>query len=1197
MKHVSFILSFFLIQSFCSAQTLDFTELASSLGIADGYGIEGPFAGSLKPGGGLSFSDFNQDGWDDLTVSTQSGEFIHFYQNNAGSSFTKLSPLVTTTCESKQLLWIDFDNDGDKDFFVTCAGGQNEIYENTGNLNLVSRTLSSGIELNQSVTTMTVSVGDIDNDSYLDLITGKYESSSSNQYEKLYLNNGDFTFTDISSTSGIEQTGSATLSISFEDINHDLRPDICISNDKVFENKMYTNLGNSTFNDISVTSNTNIKVDAMNSSTADVDRDGDLDLFISNNPGGNVLFRNNGDETFTDISTIAGVAINKNCWAANFLDVENDGDLDLYICNAFTSDKTNPLLINNGAGIFTEPLAATGGIEGDDKDKSYCNVRGDFNNDGLEDLVVSNLDVAQIKVWKNDNQNPNHHWIKLNLDGTASNKDGVGAWVTAHKGANVYTRYSNAGNGYLGQNSDYVLIGLGIHTQIDSLVIEWPSGIVDPLINPVLDQTLTVVEGSSPNSYQQAIGPFLAQITDPNVSVARNWMELLLASIRKDYARPTVHARNLFHSSVVMFDAWAAYQTISTPYFLGQTVDGYTVPYSGVPAPADVELAREKAISFAMYRLLHHRFANSPGYGSMAVQYDQYMSSLGYNTNNTSLAYSNGDPGALGNYLAQEMINFGLQDGGNEQADYANLSYEPINDSLVMNNPGNPNLDDFNRWQPLSLDVYVDQSGNTIPSNTPDFLSPEWGQVSNFALPEYHKTTNTRNGFAYDLYHDPGPPMYLDTLNNAGTSPFYKWGFSLVSIWSSHLSSNDATLWDISPASIGNIQSYPNDPADYSTFYDFINGGDSSPGHAQNPITQMPYTPQLVKRGDYARVLAEFWADGPDSETPPGHWFTLLNHVSDHPQFQKKYKGTGSTLSDLEWDVKAYLCLGGPMHDAAIAAWGAKGWYDYIRPVSAIRGMARLGQSTDVNLPSYHIGGLPLVPGFIELVQLGDPLAGPSNKHLNKVKLYAWKGPDYIADPENQEAGVDWILAENWWPYQRPSFVTPPFAGYVSGHSTFSRTAAEILTQLTGDPFFPGGLGQFSTTKNEFLVFEEGPSEDIILQWATYRDASDQCSLSRIWGGIHPPIDDIPGRLMGQKIGIDGFQLADYHITGNCNNLNHFITDNPIDIPVYYGNVIEVNGKANGIDVTLNGEQYVEMLTGMEVLSGTTFLARINPCN
>ena len=127
-----------------------------------------------------------------------------------------------------------------------------------------------------------------------------------------------------------------------------------------------------------------------------------------------------------------------------------------------------------------------------------------------------------------------------------------------------------------------------------------------------------------------------------------------------------------------------------------------------------------------------------------------------------------------------------------------------------------------------------------------------------------------------------------------------------------------------------------------------------------------------------------------------------------------------------------------------------------------------------------------------------------AHENVGKIKLYTWKGHDYINDPLIDVAGVGWILGENWWPYQRPTFVTPPFAGFVSGHSTFSRAAAGILEKITGSPYFPGGLGEFTAIENEFLHFEEGPSTTITLQWASYRDAADQCSLSRIWGGIHP---------------------------------------------------------------------------------------------
>src|SRR5690606_27815741 len=130
----------------------------------------------------------------------------------------------------------------------------------------------------------------------------------------------------------------------------------------------------------------------------------------------------------------------------------------------------------------------------------------------------------------------------------------------------------------------------------------------------------------------------------------------------------------------------------------------------------------------------------------------------------------------------------------------------------------------------------------------------------------------------------------------------------------------------------------PRNFADYRNFCDMLNGGVvGSNGRDLNPYTGQPYAPQAVPRGDYTRGLAEFWADGPDAETPPGHWFTILNYVHDHPAFEARFEGVGEQLDLLEWDVKAYFTLGGAVHDAAVTAWGIKGWYDYIRPISAIR--------------------------------------------------------------------------------------------------------------------------------------------------------------------------------------------------------------------------------------------------------------------
>ena len=605
--------------------------------------------------------------------------------------------------------------------------------------------------------------------------------------------------------------------------------------------------------------------------------------------------------------------------------------------------------------------------------------------------------------------------------------------------------------------------------------------------------------------------PLQAQAqTEP--SAARSWNEVLLHAIRNDLARPTVHARNLHHWSVACYDAWAAYDSVATPFLIDVDVDP-------IADPVARRSAQETAMNYASYRLLWNRFLNSPGGSSTLMTFYQTFIDAGGVNSFQSTDVQDG-PAALGNLIAQQVIAYGAGDGSNEANDYANQHYTPTNPDLMIESvPGNPTLVQPNRWQSINLSTFIGQSG--VPENeTPPFLSPEWGSVTPFGLPDSARSLHfAPDGWPYPVWCDQGAPPLVDLNYAEGIEDPYTWGHSMVLRWSEHLDPIDGVMLDISPATVGNVDEalFDLDYAHYDQFYDWNEGGDASQGWDVNPATGQPYEPQIVPRGDYARVLAEFWADGPDSETPPGHWFTILNGVMDHPAFEARWMGEGEESDLFDWEVRAYFTLGGAMHDAAIAAWSHKGWYDYIRPVSAIRWMQGRGQCTDPTLPNYDVTGLPLIDGFCEMVAPGDT-DFPNAGDVDKLKVRTWMGPDHISNPYTDEAGVDWILAENWWPYQRPSFVTPPFAGYVSGHSTFSRAAAEILTAITGDPYFPGGMGEFLAPADAFLVFEEGPSQDIVLQWATYRDASDQCSLSRIWGGIHPPCDDLPGRRIGLEV-------------------------------------------------------------------------------
>ncbi|MDC0936935.1 vanadium-dependent haloperoxidase [Pirellulales bacterium] len=612
-----------------------------------------------------------------------------------------------------------------------------------------------------------------------------------------------------------------------------------------------------------------------------------------------------------------------------------------------------------------------------------------------------------------------------------------------------------------------------------------------------------------------AWGLSLANGASAQNSVARQWNEVLLEAIRRDFPAPTVHARNLYHASAAMYDAWAVFDKTAQGYF-----------YSTKHSASNVQAAREEALSYAAYRVLSERYAQAVHPVASQSLFDGVMTNLGYDKNVTAAVGNS--PAAIGNRIADQILTSQLNDGSNEANRYAdNTGYLAANNPMIVDFPAvliNGTVDP-NRWQPLFINSLTNQNGIPLPFNLQTYVGPHWGNVSTFAL--------GRDGSGPQPWSeiDPGAPPQLGGVGEAE----YRDSTMEVIRYSHSLDPSQGPgieTMNISPNTAGNR----------------ILGTHDDRGYAVNPATGLAYEDNLVKAADYGRVLAEFWADGPESETPPGHWNVLANEVSDSPLLEKRIGGVGPVVDDLEWDVKLGFALNGAVHDAAVAAWGTKRQYDYTRPITMIRYQGSLGQSSSPSAASYHPDGLPLEAGLIEVITAAS--IAPEGKHRNafvnantddqgnlvqfiteeamvgKIAVNVWNHAP--SDPATEVSGVDWTLAENWVPYQMDNFVTPAFAAYVSGHSTFSRAAAEVLTLFTGSEYFPGGLGEV-TFSTDFLDFEVGPSEELTLQWATYFDAADEAGISRLWGGIHVPADDFAGRVMGSSIGIEAFRFAQEH--------------------------------------------------------------------
>ncbi len=413
----------------------------------------------------------------------------------------------------------DYDNDGHPDIYVTNYG-KNILYHNNGDGTFTDVTEKAGVACGLW-STGAVWI-DYDKDGYLDLFVGNYLEfdpkyrlyyeadvypgplSYPGQLSVLYHNNHDGTFTDVSQKAGITKKGRA-MGVLSADYDDDGWPDIFVANDAM-QNYMYHNNGNGTFSEVGIECGVAFgqhgnSVASMGGDFADFDGDGRLDLIV---PAMNYIgvFRNLGGGLFEENSVATGVAkVSAQFWSwgGDLMDYDNDGHQDLLIVNGDghrLSEKQEQLLMRNEAGpdgqrVFVD-VSRSAGPFFDSRFVARGLATGDFDNDGDQDFFVLNIDQPSVLL-RNDGGNRNN-WITLNLTGTKSNRDGIGARVTVRTGNLTQVDEKMSASSYLSQNDPRLHFGLGKATIIDEITVKWPSGKIQKLSNVKVNQFLSVTE-------------------------------------------------------------------------------------------------------------------------------------------------------------------------------------------------------------------------------------------------------------------------------------------------------------------------------------------------------------------------------------------------------------------------------------------------------------------------------------------------------------------------------------------------------------------------------------------------------------------------------------------------------------------------------------------------------------------------------
>lgn len=458
--------------------------------VAEEWSVDHTY-GEATSGAGVSMVDFNNDGLDDLTLATKAGEKIHFYLNN-GNDFQQVDLKIDDITEAKHVIWVDYDNDGDQDLYVSSIDDKNSLYQNIGDLNFRDVTRSSGLP-EFPIYSWGVAWADYDKDGWIDLyVTTRGSGRDEGRYNFLFKNHKGH-FEEVTTEANAKDSDKMPFCASFFDFNNDGWEDIYIVHDFDFRSVLLKNNGDGTFNDVSEESRSDLKIGGMGIAVGDFDNDGFYDIYNSNETQGNKLLKNLGNGTFIEISESMGVQFNGWGWAVTFFDYDNDADLDLY-CTGGNIDHDwlnfNAFYRNEDFQTFTIPKDI--GLIGDTV-LSYTHAIGDFNNDGFYDIVSNNHFPNKSHLWKNSGNKNN--WIKVKLVGSISNRDATGSQIEYFIDGESHLRYLHAGEGFVSQNSRTQIIGIGDQMEVDSLYVKWPSGHIDKIYNISANTVLTINEG------------------------------------------------------------------------------------------------------------------------------------------------------------------------------------------------------------------------------------------------------------------------------------------------------------------------------------------------------------------------------------------------------------------------------------------------------------------------------------------------------------------------------------------------------------------------------------------------------------------------------------------------------------------------------------------------------------------------------